>query len=211
MVPRKQPFLTHNMHATEHREKKISWEQFLRSAISPRAYRRRTLTKQLQQTTRSNPQPLLTSSALGILPRVTSTTLSHLPLSFYCIVGSNKRRFSKQTVRSCSMVLGPTNMLPRIYQFTDLNALFFVRSVSGDVFYHTSTLETWGLPETDLSLCVWAHFDFRDTTRVFFKFDNPLRGSCFRDVMFCDPSSNLLALCGDMLFLTLNPKPPNPI
>ena len=31
----------------------------------------------------------------------------------------------------------------------------------------TCTLGTAGLPETDLSPSVWAHFDFRETTRFF--------------------------------------------
>ena len=32
------------------------------------------------------------------------------------------------------------------------------------ILWHTSTLESGDLPATDPSLCVFAYFDFRDTT-----------------------------------------------
>ena len=44
-----------------------------------------------------------------------------------------------------------------LFRFADL----FSRTVAP---YRNDTLEPWGLPETDLSLCVFAHFNFRDTT-----------------------------------------------
>ena len=78
-------------------------------------------------------------------------------------------------------------------------------SDGGNIYcVYTCTPGTWGLPETDLSLCGWAHFDFRDTTR-FFKFDNPLRGSCFpRCYLFWSKPQIWWPFAVIMLFQTLH-------